>query len=904
MKKFFAILIAICMLAGVLCVPTFAANDAPADGVVLRIRAQRKDGTIVTINNGDHTNFEDGWEAVVDYAEDTKTMKANGYDRVVVDFYADWTANDDGEFGSGGDGFEWSTIHITEDIRITLNLNNHTINRNLKEWEYDGEVIYIDENADVIINNGTISGGWSCNGAGGLHICNKAKVVLNNVNIVNNNVDDDDGAGIAVYKGAILTMNGGSFQNNVTDGVDAGAIQGAAVYVENGTATFNDVSFKNNQSFITYAAGTAIYATGSTVAVNNCTFEENGIKNTEKKFTTPTTLISASASSMTIKNSSFKGNGCYKLFSAEDSEFIIEGCQITENRGSELFTIRDSNGDIKDVTITGNTLDIFFIADSEVDVTNATIRDNVGQTLYIHNDDSEMVTLTNCTLGNNTHPTEGDPDVYIVDDNIVLVFVDCTLGDTSFNDEDLVKVVYSGVAKDDAAIGVTKLLADGTKETTYYRFFEYGWNLAIEAVNTNEYERIIVDLYDDWNAVDGQFTDEFNNGAGFDWDAIYIPADAKITLNMNGHTINRGLTDNEANGEVIYIGTGADVIINGGSEGDAIARGDNPVATFGTITGGNSHNGAGGIHINDNAMVVLNNVRVHGNRVEDDDGSGIAVYDGATLIMNGGSISNNKVDHSGCFYGESYGGLFVSDASAELTDVLITDNGLGGLSAGAAVYIKDGNMTMKNCYVLKNGYHGGPNEYRYATSIICAVGSSSVLDITDSTFENNGAEGFSSTKLFAVYDATLKINNSEFINNCVTKLLLCDDALVEITKTGFKGNSGAVFEGEAKTGSHFTECTFSENTSLKKYVTFYFYNGNELNFENCDFGNSTFNDRSKATFDGVAGVGSIFGEGSLSMIVAIIALITSGVSIFLIVNMKKKLVPATASNDEETENEE
>jgi hypothetical protein len=301
-------------------------------------------------------------------------------------------------------------------------------------------------------------------------------------------------------------------------------------------------------------------------------------------------------------------------------------------------------------------------------------------------------------------------------------------------------------------------------------------------------------------------------------------------------------------------------------------------------------------------MVVLNNVRVHGNRIEDDDGSGIAVYDGATLIMNGGSISNNKVDHSGCFYGESYGGLFVSDASAELTDVLIKDNDLYGLSEGAAVFIKDGNMTMKNCYVLKNGYDGGPNGYRYATSIICAVGSSSVLDITDSTFENNGAEGYSSTKLFVVYDGTLKINNSEFINNCVTKLFLCDDALVEITKTGFKGNLGAVFEGEAKTGSHFTECTFSENTSLKNYVTFYFYNGNELNFENCDLGNSTFNDRSRATFDGKAGVGSIFGEGSLTMIFAIIALVASGVSIFLVVYYNKKKVVSVAVNSDEEEN--
>jgi hypothetical protein len=494
----------------------------------------------------------------------------------------------------------------------------------------------------------------------------------------------------------------------------------------------------------------------------------------------------------------------------------------------------------------------------------------------------------------------------VVEEEDTLIFLDCTLGDTTVEDEDLVKVIYSGVAKEDAAISVTKLFNDGTEETTYYRFFEYGWNLAIEAAKTNTYERVIVDLYGDWNAVDGQFTDEFSNGAGFNWDAIYIPSDVKITINMNGHTINRGLTDDEDNGEVIYIGTNADVIINGGKDGDPIARGDDTNATFGTITGGNSHNGAGGIHINDGANVTLNNVRIHGNRVEDDDGAGIAVYDGATLIMNGGSFSNNKVDHSGWFYGESYGGLFVSDASAALTNVLITDNGVSGLSAGAAIFIKDGYMTIKNCYILKNGYKGGPNEYS-ARKIICVVGSSSVLDITDSTFENNGTEGYVGNDLIVVHDATLKINNSNFMNNYTENIIECNEVLVEITKSRFEGNAGVIFQGEGKTGSHFTECTFSENTRLKNKVTFQLYEDNKLDFNNCDLGNSTFNDRSRATFDGAVGVGSIFGEGSLTMIVAILALIASGVAIFLIVYYnKKKVVPVAANGaaDTETDDEE
>jgi hypothetical protein len=44
-----------------------------------------------------------------------------------------------------------------------------------------------------------------------------------------------------------------------------------------------------------------------------------------------------------------------------------------------------------------------------------------------------------------------------------------------------------------------------------------------------------------------------NWGDGFAWSTIYVPENANISLNLNGHTINRGLEDSEDDGEVIYI---------------------------------------------------------------------------------------------------------------------------------------------------------------------------------------------------------------------------------------------------------------------------------------------------------------------------------------------------------------
>ena len=73
----------------------------------------------------------------------------------------------------------------------------------------------------------------------------------------------------------------------------------------------------------------------------------------------------------------------------------------------------------------------------------------------------------------------------------------------------------------------------------------------------------------------------------------------------------------------------------------------------------------------------------------------------------------------------------------------------------------------------------------------------------------------------------------------------------------------------------------------------------------CQFGDATFNNESAAKFidtDTQNRAGSIFGDGSLVMIVAILALITSGISICMTVIYNKKkavLVAVDRAGDEE-----
>ena len=124
MKKIFAILMTICFLAGALSITAFAVEasaDEPAAGTVLRISAQ-KNSSLVVID--DYDNFQDGWNDAMDIAGNSSKMKKKGYERIVVDIYADWNANKDGEFTEeiwwNGAGFDNDTIFIPANAKVTL----------------------------------------------------------------------------------------------------------------------------------------------------------------------------------------------------------------------------------------------------------------------------------------------------------------------------------------------------------------------------------------------------------------------------------------------------------------------------------------------------------------------------------------------------------------------------------------------------------------------------------------------------------------------------------------------------------------------------------------------------------------------------------------------------------------
>ena len=104
--------------------------------------------------------------------------------------------------------------------------------------------------------------------------------------------------------------------------------------------------------------------------------------------------------------------------------------------------------------------------------------------------------------------------------------------------------------------------------------------------------------------------------------------------------------------------------------------------------------------------------------------------------------------------------------------------------------------------------------------------------------------------------------------------------------------------------AEFTNCTFDQNGGdytfcVGMFVHYRFF------LRNCSIGNSTFRNEGYVEIvdtDAENGAASIFGEGSLAMIVAILALAASSASLFLTVAFNKKRGHMTEK--ETTENNE
>jgi predicted outer membrane repeat protein len=540
-------------------------------------------------------------------------------------------------------------------------------------------------------------------------------------------------------------------------------------------------------------------------------------------------------------------------------------------------------------------------------------------------------------------------------------------------------------------------------ETKEFSVFDDGWNFAMETAKTGK--EVTVTLLKDWIAEDGQFTDEFINGAGFDYDAIYFADDVKMTLDLNGHTIDRGLTGGEPNGEVMFINDDATITIKNG-----------------TIKGGCSTNGAGGIHI-ENANVTLLDLVFTDNVVGNDDGAALQHTDGGELYIKNCRFENNRGTVSGF---DVCGTVFLSDVDkVVIEDSYFANN--TNIDYGAGIYASCvGTLQVKNCTfenlnagdrggaiwvggyghklyayncTFKNNSSGNYGGAIYADAARLIIddstftgnyadwdGGAIYLDGTAQstnsvnselhrcTFDGNGA-GLDGGALFCnigtldivnttsvySYGCTFENNKAEgqggavYVDPNCTFRLFSDDVSGKpsIIKNNVAGNCGGgvfveehwleicwqlILKGEVYVYDNVSSegaddvyaedgysvgisgeitspagsigiriadveeglaATFSDEIRTPSIAPFFANNeGYKMTSKKSDYGAIHMHMTKSAV------AGSIFGEGSLTMtilIVSVLALVSSCVCIFMIADVKKKLVPA---NTTKTESEE
>lgn len=161
---------------------------------------------------------------------------------------------------------------------------------------------------------------------------------------------------------------------------------------------------------------------------------------------------------------------------------------------------------------------------------------------------------------------------------------------------------------------------------------------------------------------------------------LSIESGKTITINLDGHTLDRKLTKRgEGGGQVITVRSGATLNLSNG-----------------TLKGGWGGNG-GGI-ANEGGTANLTDVTITG-CTGDDRGGAISNLSGGTLTMTGGSITNNTCyDHGDPAGG---GGLFNAEgATATLTGVTITGN--EDMVCGGGGICNYGTLLLDGCTITGN----------------------------------------------------------------------------------------------------------------------------------------------------------------------------------------------------------
>ena len=239
---------------------------------------------------------------------------------------------------------EGGRLDINNGITVTLDLNGHTLTRNMTAVHPGGQAIIVNEGGKLTImdssTGGTITGGWA-NGGGGIYVREGGELTIKGGIITGNkavkDADGNWGYGGGVENHGTVTISGGTITGNTAEQY------GGGIHNE-GTLTITGGSIADNTSG-TYGGG--IYS-NSTVAINGATISGNTAQLGGGAICTEGTLT-LDGVTITGNSSDNYGGGIY-MFKSTTSPGIVQlqgVCTImgnTAQAGSGIFQVTNGAG--------------------------------------------------------------------------------------------------------------------------------------------------------------------------------------------------------------------------------------------------------------------------------------------------------------------------------------------------------------------------------------------------------------------------------------------------------------------------------------------------------------------------------------------------------------------------------
>ena len=313
-------------------------------------------------------------------------------------------------------------------------------------------------------------------------------------------------------------------------------------------------------------------------------------------------------------------------------------------------------------------------------------------------------------------------------------------------------------------------------------------------VGSNQYKYNKFDFGVNVRERDIRVSDSDNFINAYRYGSLLIPSGAKIVLDLNGYTLNRKMSKQIDDGEVIHVEPGGTLTVRNSREWS------------GGITGGKSKDGAGGIHVR--GTLIFQSGKIFDCETNEHGGA-IFLTDSGTVRMTGGSIVNCQTRDSGddC----NGGAVYVKSGTCRLSNCRIES--CKSEDKGGAVYQKGGTLYCEN--VRFDGNYAkdeGGAVYLYE-------GNSS---FTNCIFSGNSTKGSSSGG--AVYVNTSSKYRSVFTDCSILSNwggagagMNVDDGQVDLIRCWFYDNysnrDGGALYVNTDDGVNIIECEFTHNQS-------------------------------------------------------------------------------------------